>query len=193
MRLKPDFLPPRNVFMLFFSLFLIAVTVAFLLPSIGLAAPTSTSITSSHKSDQIDPGSLNIHGLRCGMSRTQIESIIGPPLRTGGSTWYGIAKSKTPKNPMICVDYSAQQTAVAIQGYDLQTSDTVLLGDGISLEEIKAKLGEPSSETQEEIGAPTVWRYEDLKLTIAWWDMRGHPTRKIFAIILEAKNGFAHP
>ena len=46
------------------------------------------------------------------------------------------------------------------------------------------------------MGAPTIWRYEDLELTIAWWDMRDDhhdPNRKIFAIILEDKDHFAPP
>lgn len=156
-------------------------------PSISWAEPTSPPITSSPSSDSIDPSSLNIHGIRPGMSRQQIESITGPPLSKPGGTWYGIAESDTPKKPVVEVYYSRQQTAVAVLGYDLQASDTLILSDLISPEEIKAKLGEPTYEVQEATTAPTILRYEDLKLTIAWWDMRDDhdPNRKIISIILE--------
>lgn len=128
------------------------------------------------------------------MSRKQIESITGPPLRTNGGSWYGIAESDTPKKPVVQVYYSRQQIAVAVLGYDLQASDTLILSDLISPEEIRAKLGEPTYEVQKGIEAPTILRYEDLKLTIAWWDMRDDhdPNRKIFSIILEDEDPLPH-
>lgn len=165
------------------------------LPSISWAAPTPPSITSSPSSDSINPSSLNIHGIRPGMSRQQIESITGPPFSTGNGTWYGIAESDTPKERVVYVDYSRQQIAVAVLGYDLQASDTLILSDLISPEEIRAKLGEPTYEAQEADGAPTRLRYEDLKLTVSWWDMHDNhdPNRKIFAIILEDEDPLPHP
>lgn len=164
-------------------------------PSISWAAPTPPSITSSPSSQSINPSSLNIHGIRPGMSRHQIESITGPPFSTGNRTWYGIAESDTPKKPVICVDYSGQQTAVAVSGCDLQDSDTLILSDLILPEEIRAKLGEPTYEAQEADGAPTRLRYEDLKLTVYWWDMHEayDPNRKVFAVILEDKDPLPHP
>lgn len=191
--LNSDSVPFRNVFWLFF---LIAATAAFLRPSISWAEPTSPPITSSPSSDSIDPSSLSIHRSRPGMSRKQIESLTGPPLgRHGGAILYGFATSETPEKPWISVSYARDETAVAVEGCDLRKSGTLLLCDIISPEEIKAKLGEPTYEVQEAITAPTILRYEDLKLTIAWWNMRNDqdPNRKVFAIILEDEGPLPHP